>query len=201
MWTSHLIWCPSISLSPCHAYCGVASTRPLECLAEIHKLLCYLWPVTMLLPPITIQTLSNPLICLSFYIPVFFWAWEFSVNFSVPLFSVWVSGQVPRPPCRASPWVLSILLFQSHRFDFSDWFVGLQRKLCVCPVFMLFPNLSGNYLSAPNPGCWSMKGWRKLGNRLRIIVEFGERLSRIEDKEEGFIHSFTFPFICRHWVC
>ena len=61
MWTSHLIWFPTISLSPGHARCGVASTRPLECLAEIHKLLCYLWPVTVLLPPITIQTLSNPL--------------------------------------------------------------------------------------------------------------------------------------------
>ena len=43
-----------------------------------------------------------------------------------------------------------------------------------------------------------MKGWRKLGNRLRIIVDFGERLSRIEDREDGFIHSFIYPFIYRY---
>ena len=71
VWVSHLTWHPIISLSPCLAHCSVASTWPLECLAGIHRFLYYLWPVMVLLPPIMIQSLSNPLVCLSFYIPAF----------------------------------------------------------------------------------------------------------------------------------
>lgn len=89
---------------------------------------------------------------------------ECSVTVSIPLYSGWGPGELPKSTCREFPWDFPLLLLQSHGLGFSEWLAGLQRKPSTCSDILRFLlKVSGSYPPVLSLGHWPRKGRREIG--------------------------------------